>query len=177
MIVTATAKRYARALFELSKEKKCLDEILQEFNEFLAIVEKDEALQLLLKLPNVIRREQLLIQFFKDSYSEIFFNFILVLLKNNRYSLLQQIFQDYLSQHDKFNNRIRAEVVSAIPLTENVSSDLVEKLKVYFKADVRIENQVDPSILGGIIIRVDRQVFNASVLEKINKMKMYLTQN
>jgi len=177
MIVTSTAKRYARALFEVCREKKCLEDVLNEFNGFLTIVEQDKALQLLLKLPNIIRREQLLIQYLKDFYSEIFFNFILLVLKNNRYSLIQQIFHDYLSLQDKFNNRIQAEVISAVPLSEDVSSDLRMKLKDYFKADVRIENQVDPSILGGIIIKVNGQVFNASVLEKINKLKLYLTQN
>ena len=62
MIITSTAKRYARALFELSKDKECLDDVLTEFKGFLAIVEKEESLQLLLKLPNITRREQLLIQ-------------------------------------------------------------------------------------------------------------------
>ncbi|MBC8184920.1 ATP synthase F1 subunit delta [candidate division KSB1 bacterium] len=174
MIITSTAKRYARALFELSKDNKCLDEVLTEFKDFLAIVEKDEALQLLLKLPNITRREQLLIQYLKDFYSEIFFNFILLVLKNNRYSLLRQIFPDYLSLYDKFNNRIKADVISAIPLPEDVSLNLIKTLKEQFNADVRIENKVDPSILGGFIIRIDGLVFDASIQEKFNKMKTHL---
>lgn len=177
MIITSTAKRYARALFKLSQEKKCLDEVLGEFRGFLVFVEKNETMQRLLKLPNITRREQLLIQYLKDSYSEIFFNFILLLLKNNRYSLFRQIFYDYLSQHDKFNNRMKADVISAVPLSEVVSSDLKKILKEQFNADVRIENEVDPSILAGFIIRINGQVFNASIQEKFNKMKTYLTKN
>jgi len=119
----------------------------------------------------------LLIQHLKDSYSEIFFNFILLVLKNNRYPLLEQIFHDYLSLHDKFNNRIKADVISAVPLSHDVSLDLAKNLKDQFKADVRIENKIDPSILGGLIIRIDGQVFNASILEKFNKIKTHLTKN
>ena len=177
MIVTSTAKRYASALFELAREKKCLNQILDEFNAFMAIVEKDKELQLLLKQPNVTRREQLLIHHLKKFYSEIFFNFLLLALKNNRYSILKQILFDYQSQHDKFNNRIRAEIVTALPITGEVLSNLIQKLKNYYKADVRGVNKVDPSILGGIIIRINGQVFNASILEKFNKMKMYLSKN
>jgi len=177
MIITSTAKRYARALFELAKEKKQLDEVLDEFRIFLAIVEKDNDLQSLLKLPNVTQREQELIHYLKKSYSEILFNFLQLVLKNNRYSILRQIFSDYQSQYDKFNNLIRAEVVTAIALTDELSTDLIQKLKDYYKADIRIVNKIDPSIIGGIIIRINGQVFNASVLEKFNKMKMYLSKN
>ena len=175
MIVTSTAKRYASALFELAREKKCLNEILDEFKKFIALVEQEKNLQMLLKLPNVTRREQILINYLKEKYSELFFNFLLLALKNNRYFLLKQILENYQSRLDKFNNRIRAEVVTAIPLTEQTSSDLIQQLKDYYQADVRIENIIDPSILGGIIIRINGQVFNASVLEKFNKMKLYLT--
>ena len=177
MIVTATAKRYARALFELAREKKCLDQVRDEFTGFLAMVKKDEALQRLLKLPGITRRQHILIQYLKDSYSDIFYSFILLVLKNNRYPILPQILHNYLSQHDKFNNIIRAEVVTATALTDNVSSDLVQQLKAYYNADVRITNKVDASILGGIIVRVNGRIFNASVQEKFNKMKTYLTKN
>lgn len=176
MIVTSTAKRYASALFELAREKKCLNEILDEFKKFIAQVEQEKKLQMLLKLPNVTRRDQVLINYFKKEYSELFFNFLLLALKNNRYFLLKQILVDYQSRLDKFNNHIRAEVITAIPLSEQLSSDLIQQLKDYFKAEVRIENFVDPSILGGIIIQINGQMFNASVLEKFNKMKLHLTQ-
>ena len=175
MIITATAKRYARALFELAYENKSHDEVLIEFKDFFLIVEQDKDLKSHLKMPNVIQRDLRLVQYLKKNYSEIFFRFIKLTLKNNRYSMLKQILFEYQKLHDKFNNRLKAEVVTAISLSESLTDELHQKLNEYFNANVRIENKVDPSILGGIIIKTNGLVFDASVLEKFNKLSLHLT--
>ena len=177
MIVTTSAKRYSRALFELAKEKKCLDEILYEFNQFIKLVESNKNLQLILKLPNVTRRMPLLLVNLRKSYSRLFFNFLILILQNNRYFLLKQMLEDFQIRFDKFNKRTRALVITAIPLTDKVSFELVRELKSYFQMEILIENKVEPEILGGIIININGRVFNASILEKFKKMKLYLTKN
>ena len=91
MIVTATAKRYARALFELARDKNNLNDVLNEFDGFLSLLDENSGLQQLLKLPNVVQREQSLMAFLKSHYSDIFFNFLQLVLKNNHYVLLRQI--------------------------------------------------------------------------------------
>jgi F-type H+-transporting ATPase subunit delta len=177
MIVTATAKRYARALFELARDKNNLNDVLNEFDGFLSLLDENSGLQQLLKLPNVVQREQSLMAFLKSHYSDIFFNFLQLVLKNNRYVLLRQILFEFQHLNDAFNNRVRAEVISASPLADTTILDLTQLLKDYFNAEIVMEKKIDISLIGGFIINVNGQVFDASVLTKFKKMKIYLTKN
>lgn len=177
MKISSTAKRYGRALFELAQKKGQVNEILSELKTFVSIIEENHDLLLVLKQPYGSRHENLLKELIKGKFSELSYHFILLLLKNNRLLLLQQIVNDYQIRVDELNNLKQAVVISAVPISEQIFQELKNQLKNFFRSDVRIENKVDPSILGGIIIRIDGKVFNASIQDKFKKMKIYLTKN
>jgi F-type H+-transporting ATPase subunit delta len=177
MIVTAVAKRYAKALFELAQEHARLDAILAEFQSFLRLLEQSPELKFILKHPNDRQREQVLSHLFQQRVSELFLNFLSLVLKNRRYDLLRQIYDDLQSRHDALNNRVRAIATTAIPLSEQKLSELSREIARLAQADVRLENNVDPSILGGIIIQLNGQIFDASIREQFKKLKQSLITN
>ena len=152
MIVTAPAKRYAKALFELAEEKKLVAEIWAEFKSFLTLIQENTDLQLVLRHPNDIQREKMLSALWQQQFSELFFHFLLLVLRNKRSDLLPQIFDNYQTRYDTYMNRIRALAITAFPLSENELNKLKRELAKYLHADVAIENKVDPAIIGGIII-------------------------
>lgn len=177
MIVTAAARRYAKALFDLAKAQARLDEVLAEFQSFLALLDQSPELKFILKHPNDKQRERVLSQLFKQQLSDLFLNFLFLVLKNRRYHLLPQIFDDLQARHDAMNNRIRAIATTAVPLTDQKLSELSREIARYAKSDVRLVNQVDPSILGGIIIHLNGQVFDASLSAQFKKLKQSLITN
>lgn len=177
MIITATAKRYAKALFDLAQEQNRLEPVLAEFEAFLSMIEADAELSDLLEYPDDIQREKVITELFKDRFSPLFFNFLLLVLKNKRSHFLRQIFLDYRERNDRMQNRVRAIVTTAVPLSEEKRRELVKNISGTLKADVVIENTVDDSILGGIIITIDGQEFNASLAEHFKKLKLNITKN
>lgn len=177
MKINYLAKRYAKALFELAQQKKCIDKILAEFNSFLSIVEDNPDLQSIINLPNVVQREKVLSAFLQQRFSELFINFIIIVLRNKRHTLIPQILDALQTEYDLSKNRIRAQAITAIPLSAKELSELRRRIANYLQADVRLENNIDPSIIGGIIIILDGQVFNASITEQFNKLKQYLIKN
>lgn len=177
MIITANAKRYAKALFELAQEKNLVDEVHKDFEKFLKLVEESSELKAFLRLPLDRDREKLIIDLLKDRFTELFFNFVLLVLKNKRFHLFEQILNDFEKQVDSLKNRISAVAVTAIPLSDRKLTALSHEIAGYLKADVRLENEIDPSIIGGIILRLDDRIFNASLAEQFKKLKSYLIQN
>jgi F-type H+-transporting ATPase subunit delta len=177
MIITSTAKRYAKALFELAQENRLVDSILGEFESFLRQIESSSELHSLLKYPNDLHREKLVSELFRDQYSPLFFNFLLVVLKNKRADMLQQIFLAYRELNDRAQNRVRANVITALPLTDEALRELMQTISSYKAANVVIENTVDKSIIGGIIIEMDGQEYNASLAEHFKKLKLSITKN
>ncbi len=177
MIITANAKRYAKALFELAQEKNLVDEVHHDFQNFLRLVEESPDLQAFLSLPMDRDREKLLVDLLKERFSGLFFNFVLLVLKNKRYHLFEQILTDFERRVDSLKNRISAVAVTAIPLPKEKLAGMTREIADYLKAEVRLENKVDPSILGGIILRLDDKIFNASLSEQFKKLKSHLIQN
>ena len=80
MIISANAKKYAKALFELALKKTKIDEIHQDFNGFLNLIEDNPDLKSILNLPAARIREKLVTDLMKERFSELFFNFLLLVL-------------------------------------------------------------------------------------------------
>ncbi len=177
MIITATAKRYAKALFELAQEQNQLESVVAEFETFFRITEDNAEVMNLLIYPNDIQRQNVIDGLFKDRFSPVFFNFLRLVLKNNRSHLLRQIYHDFRERNDRKQNRVRAIAITAVPLSEEKTRELVSNISAYLQADVVIENEVDDSIVGGIVIEINGQEFNASIAEHFKKLKLNITKN
>lgn len=173
------AKRYARALFELARERGIIEKIRQEIDLFLQSLQTNPALQHFLNSQEVSRsvKKKTMERLFQDWLSNVFFNFILVLLNKNRQSIFNRIAREFEVLYDKYTKKIRASTITAIPLDEGTLSSLKESLSRAYKADVEIENKIDPDILGGIIITVDGQVLDGSLQGQLRRLKYYLTEN
>ncbi len=177
MIVTANAKRYAKALFELAQGKNLINKILDEFKSFIILVEEDADLLSFLNLPNDREHEKIFASLLKERFSELFFNFLLVVLRNRRFQLIYQIYSDFENRVDSYNNRIKAVAITALPLPGDKLSEMSREIAIYLNAEVRIENKVDPSIIGGIIIRLNGKMFDGSIFGQFKKLKQYLIKN
>jgi len=177
MIITSTAKKYARALFDIAQKHDKAEQVLAELDGFAAAMEENAELRKLLIMPNSNEKLQLIDDSLKNVYSELFADFVILLVKNYRIKLLPQIRDDFHSQYDLMHSQIKATVITAVPMTSDVAEKLKSQLEKRFHADLRIDNLVDPTIMGGFVVKVNGQVFDASVLGKFKKLKMYLTQN
>lgn len=177
MIITAPAKRYSRALFQLAQQQNLIDPIHQDFKNFLELVKQSSELRQFLNMPLDLKRERLLIDLLKDQFSKLFLDFLILVLKNRRFNLIEQIFADYERQIDQLYNRISVQAITAIPMPEDKLAECEKEIASAISAEVRLENQVDPSILGGIILRLDDRVYDASLMAQFKKLKAQLIQN
>ena len=177
MIITANAKRYAKALFELLLEKNLVEKGHQDFKAFLKLVADSSELRSFISLPLDQERQEILSELLKERFSEIFFNFLLLVLKNKRFNLLNQIYKEFETRIDLLKNRVSAVAVTAVPLPAEALEGMTREISGHLKAEVRLVNEVDPSIIGGIILRVDDKLYNASLLEQFKKLKYQLIQN
>lgn len=177
MVITSTAKRYARAIFELAREKGQLEQLMKELDEFSNLVAESEQLKKLLTMPNSDKKIAVVEDILQARFSDLFREFLLLLIRNMRANLLPQIREEMQHRYDELQSRVRATVISAIPLTKELEDEIKSRLEKKIKAKLIIENQVDPNILGGFVVKMNGQVLDASVVDKFKKLKMYLTQN
>lgn len=163
------ARPYARAAFSYATEHQCLDNWLN-FLSLLSLVKKSSDI---LSSANCFSNEYKL-NFVKTVlqayYDEKQINFIRLLMENSRLEAVDDIFELYSSMYEDYHNIAEAEVISAHKLTSENLEKIRKKLESRYSKKIKINNQVDPSIIGGLIIKVDNRVIDASISGKLEKL-------
>jgi len=176
---TVLARRYAKALFELAVEKKILDTIQNEVRSFSQSLDDNLQFRLFLFAQDVSKKQkrEKIERLIQNQVSNVFFNFVLVLLKKNREFIFPEIVKEFQSIVDKHHRKINALAITAQPLDEKSSSKLKSLLDKTFDADVQIQNDIDSTILGGIVVNVEGRVFDGSLQNQLARLKDDLVAN
>ena len=177
-MIDIIANRYAEALFQLSEEENITKEIYNELHSVLNIIKSNKDLDNVLKSPLVAKAEkvQLIETLFNNKINNNLKNFLKILVEKGRISSLKSIeltFKQLLNDRD---NIIEGTVISAIPLTGEKVKELEEKLSKKYNKNVTLENKVDKSILGGVLIRLGNIQIDGSVKTRLDNIKDQLSQ-
>ncbi len=165
----AVAKRYARALFEVSSERGKIDQIEQELNAVIDAVNQNEELSKILLHPHVsaAAKKELATELFQAHVSEEMMNFLSVVIENGRESDLSNILTGYVQLANETRGIADAIVTSAKPLTDEEQAALADKFGKMLNKKLRIQTVVDASILGGIVVKIGDRLYDGSIKTKL----------
>jgi len=176
---TVLAKRYARALFEIALERGVLDKISKEMKSFEHTLQTNQKFRIFLYSQDVSKKEkQAKIEaVLQDKVSNVFVNFVHVLLQKHREFIFSLIAREFFAMVDKHFKRIRASTTTAVPMDKRSLSKLKSILDKTFDADVHIENEVDETILGGIVVNVEGRLLDSSLSSQLRRLEAQLRES
>ena len=172
MASSRAAQRYAKALLDLAEERNNQEAINKDIRDIHKTLEASGELRSVLKSPviDVNAKVNSLKAIFK-SVSEDVKNLFSVLANNNRIAELNLVTKKYIELYDEKNNVKVALVTSAEALTPAIEAKLLAKVKSLTGSEVTIKNKIDESILGGFILRIGDQQYDASIQGKLNTLR------
>ncbi len=175
----ALAKRYARALFELAEDRNLVEEILTQFREVHHLLTDEPRVKAYLFSPRVDREQKirLLEALLKGKVVDLFFHFLVLIIQKGRQALFADMLHQYALFCDMRARRIRAQVISAVPLEQNHLRSLEEILSRQLDANVLCENEVDEDIMGGLIVRANGKVIDGSLRRQLQRLQQQLLQS
>lgn len=171
------ARRYAKALFDLAVEEGRFEEIGQELASVSAAFKADPNLIAALRSPSTTREERLAVaSALADAVRArpILANTLKLLADRARLAELSDVERVYRELADDRSGRLRAKVVSAIPLSDEAAARLGMALSKATRRNVVVERSVDANILGGVIAQVGSEVFDGSIRNQISQLKQQL---
>jgi F-type H+-transporting ATPase subunit delta len=165
------ARPYARAAFEHAAAGDTLESWFRALG-LLALLAEDARVSLRLRSPALAReqRAQLLIDLCGDELDIQVRNFLQVLAANDRLLLLPEILQQFQALKADHQRLVEVEVTSAAAIDETQRSRLAEALVKRLGREVSIQVSVDPSLIGGAIIRAGDTVIDGSLRGRLNKL-------
>jgi len=175
---TRAAIRYAKAMLSLANDQNTADAVNNDMKLMAnAIAENTELGDMLNSsvVKSEAKKAALLAIF--PNLNTISSGLFDVLISNKRLNILNDVAVKYSVLFDEFNGKEIAQVTTAIPMTDELEVKVLAKVKELTSKAVELENIVDESILGGFILRVGDKQYNASVSNKLNKLKREFTLN
>jgi F-type H+-transporting ATPase subunit delta len=173
MLAQQVAKKYSHALFHLVREKGLVDQADTQFAEIDKLVTADRNLMQFLLAPHVLESDKvnLVKRIFEGRIEPLFLNFLFVLIEKHRIGFFHEIVEEFRALVDEAKGVAVAEVTTVVPMTDDAREQLIEKLARKTGKKIELEEKVDPSIIGGMIVKVGDQVIDGSVQYGLSELR------
>lgn len=170
---TRVARRYATALMSIAAEANSVDRMAVDLQTMGATVRASRPLRIFLESPVVSRprKKAVVKELFGASVAAPALAFVDLLIDKQREGHLPGIIEEFILLRDERLGIVGAEVVSAVDLSAAQHEQIVRQLKQYTRKEVRIETRRDPSIRGGLVVRIGDTVLDASVRRQLERLR------
>lgn len=169
----AVARRYAKALLDLAARDDQVVEIGDQLQQHLTLL-GNEALRAILWHPGIsieVKTNVLKDILDQTQPAGLLRNFILLLLDKDRLRQLDVICQQYEQMANARLGRVVVEVTTAVELNDAQQQAVTRKLAAITRKEVRVETQLDPSIIGGLVVRINHTVLDGSLQGQLSRLR------
>lgn len=165
MIAQEVAKKYARALLLSVREKGLLDSTADQFLQLRQVVETDSSLLNFLTAPHIPeeRKTGLVRDLFSGKIERLYVEFLLVLVDKHRINYLLEIIIEFDRLVKAEKGILMATAITAIAITDSERDKLITKLAAKSRMKIELEEKVDPSIIGGMIVILHNEIIDGSI--------------
>ena len=178
-IVSGMAGRYATALFELALEDKKLDAVKADLDGFAALLDESPDLVRLVRSPVFGADEQekaLAAILDKAKIGGIARNFLLTVAQKRRLFAVREMIRGFRARVARHKGEVDAEVVVAEPLKEAHLEALKQAIAASAGKNVQLDVKVDPSIIGGMKVKLGSRMVDASLKTKLNSIRIAMKE-
>jgi F-type H+-transporting ATPase subunit delta len=176
---SGVAGRYATALFELALEANALEQVEADLNRFVEALDAFEDLTRLVKSPVFSADEQgraLAAILEKLKIEGLTRNFLLLVAKNRRLFATPDMLRAFRAMLARHRGETSATVTAASKLTESQVTALKQALQAALGEKIMLEERVDPTLLGGLVVKVGSRMIDTSLRTKLNSLKVAMKE-
>jgi F-type H+-transporting ATPase subunit delta len=169
------AGRYALAVFELAQEERAVEAVAVDFATLKQLMAESPDLTRLIRAPVFSREEQAAGMngvLHRMEAAPLTRRFILLLASKRRLFALPDIIRAYDGMVAKQKGEMSAQVTSARPLSDHEIAELKSILRSKLSKEVKLDSRVDPTLLGGLIVKVGSRMIDSSLRTKLNGLRM-----
>ncbi len=170
--------RYAKAFFELVAERKMLEKAADDIRLIQSVWKESDDLQVALLNPVIppSGKKKIIKVLFTGKIEEITMRFLELILQNRRETYLPDILRRFMHLYTLSLGVKPAELITAFPVSQEITGKVSEVLRRMFHSEIALTPVVQPSLIGGFIVRVDDLQIDASIASQLRLMKRQLIQ-
>ena len=176
MLSNELANKYAKAVFELKKKKKKLQEVENDLKFIVQTISSQQDLSDFIYHPHVKleAKKEIFTKIFRAEIGDLTNKFMSLLFDKKREMLLPQIVGEFEVLANEAQNIIKAQVIVATALNVEQRTALINKLSMATGKTVVAEYKIDTGILGGVIVKIGDKLIDGSIVRQIAALKAQL---
>jgi F-type H+-transporting ATPase subunit delta len=166
------AQVYARSLFEVAKEQSKLDVVKEQLGQFADALDGNRELSTFFFAPYFSTQEKedglgrLL-----DGADPVVENFLKLLIENHRVPVIFRVRREFEALYDQENKLLPVTITSAVQLDEATVKSIGDAIGRQTGQQVELTANVDPDVLGGLIVRVGNSILDASIRNRLENLR------
>jgi len=170
------AYRYAKATYELAQQAGSTEQLFEDMNTLRNTLASSSSLRNVLKNPviNLEKKADITKQVFKNTH-ELTHKLIALLAQKNRIHQVDQVADAFIDLYEKEHHIQRATVISATELGASTENEIRNKIKELTGSEAELTKEVDSSLIGGFLLKINDKQFDATVTGKFKKLRQELT--
>jgi ATP synthase, F1 delta subunit len=173
MLDKSLADRYARALYNVAKKQGAIVSVIEEVESFIKVLEVDTQLRKFFLHPAISpsEKKQMLKELVENRISPLSLTFLSILFDAKRTNYIGLICKTVAEIFDREQNRTKAQLYSVFPIDPALRQKIKERVAQYLQKEVDLEFLIDPDILGGVKLKIQDNVIDATALYKLKKIE------
>ena len=167
------ASRYAKSLIDLAEEQNALEKVRTDMEFFIRTLRENPTLKAVLKNPILgpDKKSGILTQLFGPRLHPMIMTFFGIVVRKGRSEVLFETAKQFINAYNIRKNIVKATVTTAAPLSPENIKQVEEVIKQSTHGEIILTANVDPSLIGGFVIKVGDKQFDTSLSTQLNKLK------
>ena len=176
--MTQVGNVYGESLYELAKDENLSQQISDELSVLNQCFVQDPDFIRLLSSPSLSKAErcQVLDESFRGKIHPYLLNFLKILTEKGYMRFFSDCHKAYMQHFDDDNGILRVCAVTALPMTSQQTAKLAEKLSHSTGKVIKLQNKIDPSVLGGVRLDYDGQRLDDTVSHRMQSIRELLSK-
>lgn len=173
MLYESIAERYAKAIFDISKQQDSVKEWEDKLSMVLETLQSHKFLGKVLTSPRITNevKKDMIRKVFKKVLPPFLLNFLFILVDKRRENYLRPIVKKYKEKVQEMEGIVTAQVTAAVQVSPQLELSIVQALSHYSGKKIKLECTVDPGILGGLIVQMEGRIMDWSVAGHLKRMR------
>lgn len=174
---TKVSIRYAQSLLDLAIEQNILNNVYADAKLINGVVQSNKDFVLMLNSPIIKTDKKIAIfkEIFASQISELTLLFVNLITTKNRESLLDQIFDSFITLYDQYKGIQKVVVTTVSGIDDELRKKVLEIVKTTTKNEIELVEKIDPSIIGGFILKIGDRQLDSSVERTLKNLKKELS--
>ena len=179
MLDTKVAKRYAKSLIGLSRERGVLDAVGDDMKLLATVCEDNHEFTVLMNSPiiNSDKKLSILNKVFEGKMNKLSLAFFEILTTKGREPHLEVIAKEFVNQYKEEKGIQTAIITSAVGLDEKLRGEVYKVIKESAKSEIELVEKVDKDLIGGFVLRMGDKQFDASIASELRKLAKEFSSN